>query len=133
LGAVRGQARVELVPQKRLEAVAPAIVRLKVEKQADDGKRARVPLGQSVELFVQLIDGWHAASVRNADAIDQSSTTASMFFEAQFFIDDALERVERLRPGKLAAVDEECGRAGHARLLARLGGGLDGILLRMRG
>jgi len=66
--AVSGDPLVELLAEKRLEPVAPVLVGLEIQVQADDRERARIPLGEPVELCGELIHAGHGATGRNADA-----------------------------------------------------------------
>src|SRR5439155_21895611 len=61
----------ELFPKERRELVAAAIVRLQIQVDADDRKRARIPRSEAVELCGKLIESWHSGSYRNASASGQ--------------------------------------------------------------
>ncbi len=94
-----------------------------VEVQSEHRKRAAVESGEPVELCSELVSAGHERrgrkrSARTPELAGSGDVTRpgrnQLFFSGELFVDDALERIERLSAFEGAAVHEESRSAGHA-------------------
>ena len=74
---VRPHALGQFLPQERIEAVAALLIGLKVQVEADDGKRAGVERSDAVEGGSELIQLRHTTMATNEHAIAGPTPTLS--------------------------------------------------------